>query len=261
MAEWGMGQPTGRKTGLEVRERVLAEAESLLSETGLTVSVEHLNMEELIRRANVPRASVFREFGDRESLFTDLMLRMIKPDDARGAAFDEETITISRQIAEAHDDLLGTETGRKAVFYEAVRLGAEQNFHAICESPYWKTYMSLSMSLPSMLPERRVKVVENLRTVEERFISVMASYYDGLMLKLGRRAKEGITTRQIAAAGSAAVEGLAQRRLVNPELVEERVLMPDIHGNIVGWHLAAVAFLAAVEGMTVALTDQEFSGH
>lgn len=255
---WGSANSPPRLSRKEVRKRVLDVAVRLLSSTGLTVSFEHLSMDELIRQSNVPRASVFRAFGDREGLITELMLRMIRPDKSRGAAFDPDTLAVSEATVQKHRDLLGSADGRQRVLREVVRLGAQQNFNAISDSVYWKTYMALSIALPAMSSERTEEVVEQLRVVERRFIDLMSEYYEGMLVVLGRRTRFGVTTQQIAAAGSAVVEGLVQRQLVNPELVSHPVLLPDINGDLVPWHLAAVGFLMIVENLTEPLSDDEY---
>ena len=50
-----------RLSEAELRERILGTAFEMLTKSGgLTVSLAHLNMEELIRIADVPRSSVYR---------------------------------------------------------------------------------------------------------------------------------------------------------------------------------------------------------
>lgn len=250
MPGWGQQTSSKRMKGWELRKLVLDTAEEALSETGLTVSLEHLNMEELIRRVGVPRTSTFKEFGGKEGLITALILRMIRPNDSQGASFSPETIEVARRVVSEHSALMVDQDGCNAVMREAVRQGAKRNYDDIVTSTYWKTYTALSVSLPALPPERREKVLETLQIVEGRFIETMSTFYDQMLGVLHRRVRQGIDSRQIAAAGSAVVEGIAQRRFVNPELVEAPILLPGLNGELVEWHLAALGFLAIIEGMT-----------
>jgi len=248
--EWGQPVSTRRLKGADLRERVLGTAESLLSETGLTVSLDHLNMEELIRRVGVPRTSTFNEFGGKEGLITALILKMIRPDESQGAAFSPATIEVAQRVVSENQYRLIDQSGCDAVLREAIRQGAKQNYDDITSSAYWKTYMALSVSLPGLPVERRNQVLEMLRLVEGRFIETMSSFYDTLLVVLRRRVRDGFNTQQIAAAGSAVVEGIAERRFVNPELVDTPVWQVGLDGELVEWHLASIGFLSVIEGMT-----------
>lgn len=248
--EWGQPTAGKRLKGSELRDLVLNTAESLLSETGLTVSLDHLNMEELIRRVGVPRTSTFNEFGGKEGLITALILKMIHPDESQGAAFSAATINVAQLVVSNNQHRLVDQAGCDAVLREAIRQGAKQNYDDIISSAYWKTYMALSVSLAGLPGDRRDQVLEMLRLVEARFIDTMSSFYDAMLPILKRRVREGFNTRQIAAAGSAVVEGVAERRFVNPELVETPIWQKGLDGEMVAWHLASVGFLSVIEGMT-----------
>ncbi|QHF22813.1 TetR family transcriptional regulator [Rathayibacter sp. VKM Ac-2804] len=247
---WARPHPTPRLKGSEVRERVLSAAEKLLEQTGLTVGLDHLNMEELIRHVGVPRTSVFKEFGGKESLVTALTIRMIQPEESIGAAFSPETIKAANLVLYANGHRMGTQEGRDAVLREAVRVGALRNYQDVLTSPSWKTYMALSVSLPGLEPSRRNAILEALQTVEVRFIQRMAEFYASLLKPFNRKVRSGCSLEQIAAAGSAVVEGLAQRHMLNPEIVDTPLMLSGLNGDLVEWHLAALGFWAVVDGMT-----------
>lgn len=247
---WGQPSRSKRLKGEELRVRVLDTAEELLSETGLTVSLDHLNMEELIRRVGVPRTSTFNEFGGKEGLITALILKMIRPDESQGAAFSPATLEIAQKVLSENQHRLVDQAGCDAVLREAIRLGAKQNYDDIIASSYWKTYMALSVSLAGLPADRRDQVLSMLRVVEERFIELMSSFYTRMLPILRRRIRDGLDARQIAAAGSAVVEGIAERRFVNPELVDTPIWQAGLDGELVEWHLAAIGFLSIIEGMT-----------
>jgi AcrR family transcriptional regulator len=105
-----------------LREHVLDTAVKMLDQTpqGLTVSLAHLNMEELIRIADVPRSSVYREWDTKEAFHVDLMYQLIEPIKDHGAAWDAKTLQIAKKVIRDHKDMLDTAEGRRAVLCEAV---------------------------------------------------------------------------------------------------------------------------------------------
>ena len=60
---------------------------------------------------------------------------------------------------------------------------------------------------------------------------------------------EGASAELLAGLGAAVVEGLAQRRLVNPDLADTIIMKPGIDGELVGWHPAAIGFWGILEGL------------
>ena len=252
-------RPAGRAKRMpkdELRGRVLDAAEALLRESGLTVSVYHLNMEELIRRVGVPRSSAFSAFGGKENLITELILRLVHPEDSLGAAFSPGTIQVAQQvIAENAHRMVNADgtpnrAGRDAVLREAIRVGAKQNYDDISSSAAWRTFMALSVSLDGLPPERRERVTETMQIVEARFIDTMSEFYEGLLSVFGRRVRDGLTLRHIATAGTAVVESVAERRFLGAQILSEPVMWPGLDGEPVEWHMASIGFLAVIENMT-----------
>ena len=70
----------------------------MIAEQGLTLSLEHLRMEEIIKRAGVARATVYRRWRTRQDYFDALLLEV-----ARGSHID--------RIANAEVGLLGEQVG------------------------------------------------------------------------------------------------------------------------------------------------------
>lgn len=239
----------------ELRDRMISAAVNELQKTGLTVSLEHLEMEELIRLAEVPRSSFYKTWKTKERFFVDLMVALVEPTEMQGAAFDPETVALSRMVVSNNTHRLTTAEGRHAVLREAIRVAAKQNFDALVSSASWHTYTALTVALPSLLEEDRVFIQKALAKAEKHFIHRMAYLYDELLPVVGRKPSGNFTTEQIAAAGAAVVEGLARRILVNPDIINAAIRLPGLDGELVDWHLAAVGFLGIVEIMTEPTTD------
>lgn len=239
----------------ELRDRMISVAVNELQKTGLTVSLEHLEMEELIRLAEVPRSSFYKAWKTKERFFVDLMVALVEPTEMQGAAFDPETVKMSRSVVSKNAHRLTTAEGQHAVLREAIRLAAKRNFDALVSSPSWHTYTALTVALPSLLEEDRTRIQNALTEAEKHFIHRMARLYDELLPVVGRKPSGDFTTKQIAAAGAAVVEGLARRILVNPEVINAPIRLPGLDGDLVEWHLAAVGFLGIVEAMTEPSND------
>ncbi|MHA0290196.1 hypothetical protein ACXYX3_27650 (plasmid) [Mycobacterium sp. C3-094] len=231
----------------QLREYMLQTAVSILTKTGgLTVSLAHLNMEELIRIADVPRSSVYREWKTKEAFYVDLMEKMVEPTEEQGAAWDRATLDVAFDVVERYKDRLETEAGKKSVLVEAVRQAAYQNFKAVSESLSWRTSTALAASLPALEEADRQRLLNALRSAESRFIERMSEFYEEVMPIFGLRMKEPYDTPTFAALASSIIEGLVGRRLTNPELVDRPILLPGVDGEPVEWHLSSVGFLAVL---------------
>lgn len=238
----------------ELTQRMLNSAVEIIQEHGLTVSLDHIEMEALIRLADVPRSSVYKKWKSKDRFLVDLMVALVKPTDGQGAAFDPSTLEASSRVIQENADRLATPEGRDAVMREAIRLGARRNFDALLESPSWQTYVALNVALPVLDDEDARQVQGALQAAERHFITSMATFYDKSLPVLGRRTKPGVTTSMIAAAGAAVVEGLANRLVSNGQLISTPIMMPGMDGELVEWHLAAVGFLAIMEALTETIT-------
>ncbi len=243
-------QKRRRLSAAELREHLLATAVDMLTKSGgLTVSLAHLNMEELIRIADVPRSSVYREWDTKEAFYVDLMERMIEPAEAVGMAFDEETLKTAAAVVERHADRLVTSDGRRAVLKESVRLAVRRNFEAVSRSLSWNSSTALVATLSALDDSDRGRILAALTKAEVHFIDRMAEFYEAIMPVLGLRPKPPFTTRIFAATGSSVIEGLIGRSLTNPDIVNTTIMLPGIDDEPVEWSLAAVGFLAVLDAM------------
>lgn len=253
-------KPAGKRRRLssdDLRKRLLDTALDMLQETGLTVSLAHLNMEELIRLADVPRSSVYREWESKEAFYLDLMEKMVDPATKDGA-FDEETLRVVGVVIDEHRDRLATAEGRRAVLREAVRRAIERNVASVTTALSYRTFTALVATLPSLVGADQERILRLLRGIEQQFKSRLAAFYESLIPQLGLRFKPGFNGTMLALTGSSVIEGHISRQWTNPVIVNTPVLMPGITDEPVEWHVAAVGFLAVVDGMTE--PDPDFAG-
>lgn len=240
----------------EVENRLLETAKRLVRKSGLTVSLEHLRLDELMELADVPKTSFYRVWESKDAFFIRLLEELVQPEGGVGAAFDPETLEISREVVREYQHLMGDANGRQRVLAEAIRRGARQNFSAVRQSISWQTYMAILATLPGIRDsEARRRIQSALQTAENYFIDRMAAFYSELLPVFRYRFRDGVNSRHVAAAGAAVVEGLVQRYVVSPELVDTPIPGPGIDGGVTDWHLAAVGFLGVIQVLIEPIDD------
>ncbi len=231
----------------KTRRELLQHAVSHVRDTGLRVSLDHINLEALIREVGVPRSTVFRIWQSKEDFLSDLLVELINPEGLGSAAYDPFALDQAEDAITALSDPSDPASLSRAI-REAVRVGAKANFDSVIGSVEWQAYMAASLSLPSFPEDQRNKIFAALQTVQANFLGAMTDYYKHLLALAGLSLKPGVTHCQLAAAGSAIVEGLAQRHLLDSELVDRPILVPDPDGgDPVPWHLAAYSFMGLIE--------------
>lgn len=245
-----VGHRRVRLSASDLREQMLSTALETIEEAGgLTVSLEHLNLEEIIRLAGVPRSSVFREWDTKEAFYTSLMVKMVEPTSDQGAAFDQGTLDIAEGVLREHQAMLSSADGRRQVLCEAARLAVRRNFFAVRDSMNWRTIKALIATLPALEDDHRAKILEAVTVAERHFLDRMTAFYESLFPQLGLRMKTGYSTRVFAATGAAVVEGLISRSVTNPDVVDQPLIFDGLNDERAEWHLSAIGFLAIVDLM------------
>ena len=220
----------------------------MLTESGgLTASMAHLNMEELIRIAGVPRSSVYRTWGSKEAFHVDLMERMIMSPQTQN--FFDEVVRIDRQLIEEHTERLGTAAGRRAVLQEVVRRGVSHSFTGTARSLLWRSVTALTATLPALEEADRARIQAALATSQAAIVGQIADFYQEILPVLGMRMKDGFEVGLFVATASSVVDGLMRRAVTNPDVVEYSITKPGLDGAPIEWKLPEIAFLAIVDAM------------
>ncbi|WP_243226835.1 TetR family transcriptional regulator [Microbacterium sp. CIAB417] len=240
----------------ELRRRVLDAAADLLADGAVSVGLHQLNMEELIRRVGVPRSSAFAAFGGKDQLLSALMLRLLEPHGPHPIGYSAATIQIAAAVFEQYSEHLVDADGApdpvgiERVLQESVRRAIGQNVLDTMGSTEWKNYMALSVSVSSLPDDQQAEVRRALAASETRFLTEIADIYHRVLARVEREPVPGVTWLQIAAAGASLIEGMASKRLVGIEGIDDVVLREGIDGEEVPWELPALAFWSLLMGLT-----------
>ncbi|WP_435122344.1 hypothetical protein [Amycolatopsis thermoflava] len=154
---------------------MLATAAEAVARTGLTVGLDHLPFEGLIRQAGVARSAVYRKWPNKEAFLGDLLLELARGQAPLGATGGEAAGALVRRILLARLDTLTTPDGRRAAAAELVRETALQDFRHLLGSPVWQTYPALTATAAG-LPDGdlRDQVVAALADLERTFTARIA---------------------------------------------------------------------------------------
>jgi AcrR family transcriptional regulator len=220
----GLGRRARRLSDQETAERMLSAALEMINRTGLTVSLDHLSLEDVIREAGVARSAVYRHWPYKDLFFSDVVTELAKAAIPDAAANDAIVGLIQRVVAERTDDLASPE-GRHGLLVELVRRAALVDFEALYGSAQWRTYLALHATFLSLADgELRDQVQEILRQSEQGFVDRVAASWRNLTGLFGYRLRPecGATFATVATVASAALRGLILMGLSTPDIAAER---------------------------------------
>ncbi len=239
----------------ETERRVLDAAVRAVSELGLTVSLEHLSFEEIIRDADVSRSSVYRRWPYKDLFFADLLLELARSTDLYDES-DHPLVDALATIEERRDDLR-TDAGRRALVVDLLHRSLEQDLESVYASPRWRTYIALNATFAG-LPDGdlRARVGDALKATERRFTAQRAALLARVIPLLGYRLVAPLEDPDgyelLAYAVGSTYTGLIIRALSDPDLLtHKRPLQPPGAPHPDDWSTAALiattTFLAFIE--------------
>lgn len=228
------------------RSRILAQALTMLETTGLTVSLEHLGIEELIRAAEVPRSAFYRLWPSKDLFYADLLEHITVSTSPADSPFHPASLQLAAQVLHANAHRLATPAGRRAVAEEMWRIAGKLNVEALAASTSWRDTTALIATINGVADaSQRESLVRSLRATEERRIQIMAGHYDQLVAMLGCGMQPDVTPTLLARVAARVVEGYAQGQFIRPELATTTIMRPGIDGEPVPWSPAALSLWGA----------------
>ncbi|MFI6392270.1 TetR/AcrR family transcriptional regulator [Nonomuraea sp. NPDC050547] len=224
-------EPTGvarrrrRLSDAETERLMLRAALDMVGRAGLTVSLEHISFEEVIREAGVARSAVYRRWPYKDLFFSDLLKELAKGETPALAGDGPAALAAVRRVVGAHAEWRRDPGLRLALAGEALRGLAWQEFEGFHRSAEWRTYLALHATFLS-LPDGglRQEVCEALAASERALTARLAAFYREAAGLFGLRLRPGATYESVAAMAGATVRGLVLMTPADPGVLTRRIM-------------------------------------
>lgn len=220
---------------------MLQAALDMVSRTGLTVSLDHISFEDVIRDANVSRSAVYRRWPYKDLFFSDLVAKLAE--DSTPTIVDDE-VALMRRILTEHLDWLETPGARRDLISELLRELALLDFQIMYGSAGWRTYMALHATFMSLADgDLRDQVQVALAASAERRTRRVATAWEVLTGLFGYRLRPelGASFETLATLLSATLHGLIVMALSTPDIAAHRTqASPFGAASTHEWSLAAL---------------------
>ena len=237
----GLARRGRRLSDQETEQRMLRAAVAMVSRTGLTVSLDHISFEDIMRDAGVSRSAVYRRWPYKDLFFSDLVRQLAR--DATPAIVEDE-LELMRQIAVSRPDWLETPELRHRLLLELFRQLSLLDFQAMLGSPGWRTYLALHATFMSLADgDLRDQVQAALNQSEQAHNARIAQAWRQLTALFGYRLRpeSGITFEALATLLSATMRGLVVMALSAPDVAGQRIEARPFGADARGrWSLPAL---------------------
>jgi AcrR family transcriptional regulator len=240
-APTGLARRGRRLSDEETEQRMLRAAAGMVSSAGLTVSLDHISLEEVIRAADVSRSTVYRRWPHKDLFFSDLVKELAKTATPTIMAAE---VTLIREVFAERSDWLDSPAHRQEFVAELIRRLSLLDFQMLSGSVEWRTYLALHATFMSLAGDQlRAQVRTALAASEREHLSRVAGAWEMLAGLLGYRLRPemGATFTDLAALLDATMRGLVMMAQSMPELGEQRAAArPLAAGATAGWSMPAL---------------------
>jgi AcrR family transcriptional regulator len=202
---------------------MLRTAVAMVRRDGLTVSLDSISLEDVIRDADVSRSAVYRRWPYKDLFISDLVKELAK--NATPEIVDGE-LELMRRILADHQDRLGTPELRHGLMVELFRQLALFDFETMYSSPGWRTYLALHATFLSLADGTLRDQVQAALAESERVQNMrVARAWRELTAIFGYRLKpgSGVTFETLATLLGATLNGLIIKALSTPGVAGHRV--------------------------------------
>jgi|SRR5580700_363951 AcrR family transcriptional regulator len=240
-APTGLARRGRRLSDQETEQRMLSAARSMLAGSGLTVSLDHISFEDVIRAADVSRSTVYRRWPYKDLFFSDLVKDLARTATPTLLAGE---LALVRQIVADHASWLETPGQRHSLIVELFRQLSMLDFHALAGSAEWRTYIALHATYLSLADDGlRGEVRAALAESERDHVARVAAAWELLTHLFGYRLRPetGSTFEDLAALLDATMRGLVIAAMSMPDRAERQTrATPFGAASEAGWSLPAL---------------------
>jgi AcrR family transcriptional regulator len=241
-ASTGLARRSRRLSDAETRERMLRAAIEMINRDGLTVSLEHLSFEAVIRAADVSRSTAYRRWPYKDLFFSDLVREL-----ARSASPEilRDEVGVMKEVLAEHADWLGAPDTRHQFVLELVRRLSLVDLRAVLASPAWRTYLALCATVTSLADDDlRQQVQAALAESERAHTARVAAAWELMTRLFGYRLRPelGADFTALATVLHVSMRGMAITELVTPGATAREVLATPFGAAVEErWSLAALS--------------------
>lgn len=240
-----LGRRQRRLSDDETEERMLEAAVAMINQTGLTVSLDHLSFEDVIRDARVSRSAVYRRWPYKDLFFSDLLKELARAAVPAATTSPETTLVpITRFLFDHFGDLAADEPRRNLVL-GLMRQASVWDLETMHGSTEWRTYLALHATFLSVADETlRGELQAALAESERAFIERIAVSWQFLAGVLGLRLRPEVDAsfETIANLVSAVARGLVLMSLASPDVATRPIkARPFGASEEAEWSPAAIA--------------------
>jgi len=237
----GFARRNRRLSDQETRDRMLRAAIAMINRTGLTVSLDHISFEDVVRDADVSRSTAYRHWPYKDLFFSDLVKELAR---TASPTIIHDEIQLMRQVLTEHPDWLQTPQLRHSLILELIRQLALLDFRTVLTSPGWRTYLALHATFSSLTDgELRDQVQAALGQAEATRTAQVAQAWQQLAGLFGYRLRPELATSfdTLATLLSATMRGLVITALSTPDIATHlTVASPFGSAGKDQWSLAAI---------------------
>ena len=204
---------------------MLRAAVAMVHQAGLTVSLDHISFEHVIRDADVSRSAAYRRWPYKDLFYGDLIEELAKEGAPPGIVHAEYAL-IQQTVSEFPGEL-DTPVQRHELLAELFRRLALLDFQALADSPEWETYIALQAAFNSIADaERRERVRAALAASEQERRARVAAAWELLANLFGYRIRPetGATFDTLITLVDATLRGLIIMAQPVPEIAASLVI-------------------------------------
>lgn len=220
-APTGLARRRRRISDQETGRRMLTAAMAMIHRSGLTVSLDHISFEDVIRDAGVSRSAVYRRWPYKDLFFSDLLQALAAGTSPAVGGSDRDALDAMKRVLLDHLDWLDSPGSRLALLAEALRVGAHREFAAFHASAEWRTYIALQATFLG-LPDGELRTgIQRALTESERTLNARtAAVYEQVTALLGLRLRPatGADFPLVARVAGATLRGLVVMAPASPDV-------------------------------------------